>query len=260
MNYLKVYCNLIRKAENRTPPEGYTERHHTFPVSIFGKNNRVVVLTAREHYIAHALLEKICIKRYGLEHWKTKKMNFAHLSMKSDTNRYYNSYLYESARNRISYYMKTRVVSEETKNKISISRSGENNPNFGKQISEEHKNKLLNSWKGRKHTQESKLKMSESKKGKSFTEEHRKKLSECKKGENHFLYGKKRSDEVVNKIVEKKSKNFSIINPDGEVIYGKNIAEFCRENNLDKATICNMLNYKRGIKSHKGYCAVPQNI
>jgi hypothetical protein len=260
MNYLKVYCNLIRKAEKRTPPKGYVEKHHTFPKSIFGKNNRVVVLTAREHYIAHALLEKICIKRYGLEHWKTKKMNFAHLSMKSDTNRYYNSYLYESARNRISYYMKNRVVSEETKNKISISRSGENNPNFGKQISEEHKNKLLNSWKGRKHTQESKLKMSESKKGKSFTEKHRKKLSECKKGENHFLYGKKRSDEVVNKIVEKKSKNFSIISPDGEIIYGKNIAEFCRENNLDKATICNMLNYKRGIKSHKGYRAVPQNI
>jgi hypothetical protein len=23
MNYLKVYCNLIRKAETRTPPEGY---------------------------------------------------------------------------------------------------------------------------------------------------------------------------------------------------------------------------------------------
>ena len=32
------------------------------------------------------------------------------------------------------------------------------------------------------------------------------------------------------------------------------------ENNLDKATVCNMLNYKRGIKSHKGYRAIPQNI
>jgi hypothetical protein len=102
MNYLKVYCNLIRKAQNRNIPEDYTERHHTFPISIFGKNNRVVVLTAREHYLAHALLEKICIKRYGVEHWKTKKMNFAHLSMKSGNNRYYNSYLYESARNRIT--------------------------------------------------------------------------------------------------------------------------------------------------------------
>ena len=64
MNYLKVYCNLIRKAENRIPPEGYTEKHHTFPKSIFGNNTRVVVLTAREHYIAHTLLAKICIKKY----------------------------------------------------------------------------------------------------------------------------------------------------------------------------------------------------
>lgn len=260
MNYLRIYCNLIRKAKSRIAANDYTERHHIFPISIFGKNDKIVVLTAREHYVAHALLEKICIQRYGLEHWKTKKMNFAHLSMKSGGNRYYNSYLYESARNRISYYMKKRIVSEETGNKMSISKSGENHPNFGKQISEEHKNKLLNSWKGRKHTQESKLKMSEANKGRIFTEEHRRKLSECKKGENHFLYGKKRSEEVVNKIVEKKSKNFSIINPDGEIIYGKNIAKFCRENSLDKATICNMLNYKRGIKSHKGYRAVPQNI
>jgi hypothetical protein len=71
----------------------------------------------------------------------------------------------------------------------------------------------------------------------------------------HFLYGKKRDSTVVSKIVEKKSKNFSIINPEGKIICGKNIAEFCRENGLDKATICNMLNHKRGIKSHKGYRA-----
>ena len=32
------------------------------------------MLTAREHYIAHALLEKAFITRYGLHHYKTKKM------------------------------------------------------------------------------------------------------------------------------------------------------------------------------------------
>ena len=83
MNYLKVYCNLIRKAENRTPPEGYTEKHHTFPKSIFGKNNRLVVLTSREHYIAHALLERIYIKRCGIKDKKTTKMIQAHILMKS---------------------------------------------------------------------------------------------------------------------------------------------------------------------------------
>jgi hypothetical protein len=73
MNYLKVYCNLIRKAENETLPEDYIEKHHTFPKSIFGDNKRIVALTPRKHYIAHLLLEKICIKRYGVDDEKSKE-------------------------------------------------------------------------------------------------------------------------------------------------------------------------------------------
>ena len=105
MNYLKIYCNLIRKAENRTPPESYTEKHHIFPKSIFGNNNKLVLLTAREHYIAHALLEKIYIKRYGVDHWKTIKMTLAHSGMKGNGG-YVNSYLYEGARKRRSEAMR----------------------------------------------------------------------------------------------------------------------------------------------------------
>ena len=55
MNYLKTYCNLIRKTEQRgytkkkAKEQGlYVEGHHTFPMSIFGKNKRIVYLTARE--------------------------------------------------------------------------------------------------------------------------------------------------------------------------------------------------------------------
>jgi len=224
MNYLKIYCNFIRKAENRIPPEGYTEKHHTFPKSIFGNNKRVVVLTAREHYIAHALLERICIKRYGLKDRKTIKMIHSHILMKSK-----------------GKYYKNR--SEEHKKKLSESLKGRIPPNCGKSHSEETKRKIGQKNKGRK-----------------ASEETRKKLSQCKKGENHPGYGKKRDSKIVNKIAEKKSKDFSIINPKGETIYGKNIAKFCRENGLDKASICNMLNHKRGIKSHKGYRSVPQNI
>ena len=129
MNYLKIYCNLIRKAEQRgyTKKKAkelklYVERHHTFPVSIFGKNNRIVVLTTREHYIAHVLLEKICIKRYGIKDQRTHKMIWAHISMVGKNNltkeRYYNSHLYEAARLRISEIKFT----EETKRKMSNNR------------------------------------------------------------------------------------------------------------------------------------------
>jgi len=260
MNYLKHYCNLIRKAENRTPPEGYIEKHHTFPKSIFGNNKRIVVLTSREHYIAHALLEKIYIKRCGIKDKKTTKMIHAHILMKSKS-KYYNSHLYEGARIRMSESKKGKkpyVMTEGTRNKMS---------EYSKNRTEEHKKKLSESLKGKiptnygkPHSEETKRKIGQKNKGKNASEETRKKLSECRKGEKHFLYGKKRDIEVVNKIVAKKSKQFSIINPEGKIISGKNIAKFCRENDLDKATVCNMLNYKRGIKSHKGYRAIPQNI
>jgi len=191
MNYLKVYCNLIRKAENRTPPEGYCEKHHTFPISIFGKNKRVVVLTGREHYIAHVLLEKAFIKRYGFEDKKTIKMMKCHLLMK-DGKRYYNSYLYEFVRNRVSNTIK-----------------GENHHNYGKSQTKKHKNKISNSlklkyskdahhMKGKTHLDETKRKIGEKHKNKYVSTETRKKHSEA-------LMGIVRSDETKKKISQSKS-------------------------------------------------------
>jgi hydroxymethylpyrimidine pyrophosphatase-like HAD family hydrolase len=186
MNYLKIYCNLIRKAENRTPPEGYTEKHHTFPKSIFRKNNRIVVLTGREHYIAHCLLERIYIKRYGIDDEKTKKMTIAFVLMKNRSKKY-NSYLYESSKNRMSYHMKTRIISEETRRKHSKSKSGENNYWYGKTLSEETKRKMSEANKGKKPynmTEETKRKMSEANKGKILSKETRSKMSKVRKKMN----------------------------------------------------------------------------
>jgi len=67
MNYKKHYIKLIRNALNRTQSQdSYYERHHVFPTSIFGKNNFIVKLTAKEHFIAHFLLWK---------YYKNKKDN-----------------------------------------------------------------------------------------------------------------------------------------------------------------------------------------
>jgi hypothetical protein len=99
MNYLKLYCNLVRKFEERrlTKEEAkkqglYVEGHHVFPRSIYGEdkdgNARIVFVSAREHYVLHAVLERLCIQRYGLNHPYTRKMNKAHISM-STTQRYH---------------------------------------------------------------------------------------------------------------------------------------------------------------------------
>ena len=131
MNYLKVYCNLIRKAEQRgytkkkaKELEMYVEGHHTFPISIFGKNKRIVYLTGREHYIAHCLLEKVYLTRYGMGDWRTHKMIMSHIMMKGKNNftkkRYFNSYLYEATKLRARQIPTT----EEVKLQMSINRKG----------------------------------------------------------------------------------------------------------------------------------------
>jgi len=107
MNYLKVYCKLVRKFEERNLTRnegkelfGYCEVHHIWMRSIYGQerqgNTRTVIVSAREHYILHAVLEKAYIKRYGLYHPYTKKATLAFTRMKNGS-RYYNSRLFETA-------------------------------------------------------------------------------------------------------------------------------------------------------------------
>lgn len=188
MNYLKAYCNLIRKAENRTPPEGYIEKHHTFPKSIFGKNTRTVVLTAREHSVAHALLEKVYLKRYGIENWKTQKMIFAYCNMNASNkyhkNRYINSRLYESSKIRRSKIM-----------------SGKNNPFYGKTHSKEVIAKIKEANIGRTMiiTEEHAKKISESKKGKPLSKNCRERCKEVNTG-NTYRLGTKHTDEAKQKM------------------------------------------------------------
>jgi hypothetical protein len=50
---------------------------------------------------------------------------------------------------------------------------------------------------------------------------------------------------------EKNMKEFVVLSPSGEVIRGKNIKLFCKENNLSQGNFSNVLLGKR--KSHKGY-------
>ena len=72
MRYKEMSINLVRKAQARETPLGYSERHHVFPRSLFGENNFLVRFTAREHFVAHFLLYKACLQRYGASDYRTR--------------------------------------------------------------------------------------------------------------------------------------------------------------------------------------------
>jgi len=202
MNYLKVYCSLIRNAEKRTPPDGYTEKHHIFPKSIFGNNNRIVILTAREHYIAHALLEKVYMCRYGASDERTKKMTYAFFLMNSKTNGndYTNSTLYERCRLRTS-----EMIS--------------------KSLKEYYKNNTHHS-KGKKAPPERVKNSADARRGIPLSVEHRKLLSEINTG-------KRLSEEAKQKMRVghmKKAKPHKLIFSDGRELVVDSIMEWCRNN------------------------------
>ena len=68
MNHLKQYIKLIRKAQSRN---NGVEEHHIFPRSIYGENDYKVMLTMREHWLAHKLLFSIFLTRYGKHNSKS---------------------------------------------------------------------------------------------------------------------------------------------------------------------------------------------
>ena len=103
--------------------------------------------------------------------------------------------------------------SAETRKKISDSKKGKNNPNYGKHLSEITRKKLSNAKMKQNLSQETCDKMSKAKKGKpsskkgvKLSEESRQRISESKKGNKNPNYGKKISDEHKMKIRTSRSK------------------------------------------------------
>jgi hypothetical protein len=230
MDYLKHYIKLVRKAQNRTI-EGYFERHHVFPQSIFGKNKFIVKLSAREHYIAHALLEKIYIHRYGKNNVKTRKMIHAFFIMNNakgiGQKRYVNSRLFEASKLRFKermsgenspMYGKKRIFSEAHIENIRKSRKkGKDHPLYGIPRSDEVKEKIKKP-KQQGHGSA----VSAARKGMKFSKEHRKNLSLSHLGNQPSTKGKSRF-------------RYDLITPDGEnlTLNGIELRDYAKENNLN---------------------------
>ena len=117
MNYQQIYNKIIENAKNREvydkrfSIENYIEKHHILPKSFGGSDSHenLVNLTAREHYLCHALLMKIAKQNYSLnKSEKTLKeyrqmwyaFNMMNISISSSQKRYFNSKLFEVFKNK----------------------------------------------------------------------------------------------------------------------------------------------------------------
>lgn len=141
MKYKVIYENLTTKCKLRGLDKKtlnfYTERHHIIPRCIGGNNDEdnLVLLTAKEHFVAHWILTKIYPHEYKLKYALSMMVYSS-----SFHDRKYNSNEYAAASKAkseaVSLQFKGCALSESHKAKISES-------NKGKKLSETHKAKIL---------------------------------------------------------------------------------------------------------------------
>ena len=218
MNYEKAYSELIENRKNRElDPNEYYERHHIWPKSLavdkeeerlLNQDWNLIYLTYKEHFITHQLLYKMT------EGDDKRKMGYALWRMcwgNKNNKRSINSRQYEISR--ISFIE---------------SLSGKNHPLYGKNHSEETKQKMSEVKYNKNLNEETKQKLSEAKAGKSHplygknhSEETKQKISEATSGKNRPLYGKNHSEETKKKISGSKKKQEQIKCPHCEKIGDK---------------------------------------
>ncbi|CAB4122695.1 Nuclease associated modular domain 3 [uncultured Caudovirales phage] len=166
----------------------YTESHHIIPECFYKKRSRkgrigwlhgdpndpsnLVRLTIRQHLLAHWLLTKMTT---GSAYHKMIKAFYSMMNLKND---YQSRYRYPSR-----VYQHSRLLLIQS---LSEQMLGENNPMFGKKHSEESKQKMSISRKGRRPWN----------KDKQMNNEFKLKISNAMIGENNPMFGKKHSDET----------------------------------------------------------------
>lgn len=179
--YHKWYFNIIIKAQvdneyRKSDDRHKYQNHHIIPKSLGGSNseNNLVLMTHKEHYMAHLLLPKMLKlgsksyismvyafqmmgttkkdERYNSRLYETFKIKyFKHCRGKNHP--YYGRTLSHKHKKKLSMANLGKKASNKTKQKMSVARSGKNNPMYGKKISKEHKNKMSNVNTGTKNHQ-----------------------------------------------------------------------------------------------------------
>jgi hypothetical protein len=185
--YQKVYNNLVdsRKKLIRSRKDGmYYESHHIIPKSLGGGDEKenLVLLTAREHFLAHWLLTK-CTE--GQNHYR---MICAFLKM-------YNISKDVIQRSDTKYAKRGRVY-QKLREAYSESMKGQNNPNHGKKFSEERCKQMSEARLGEKNGMFGKnnhsiwIEKYGIEEANKKREEVKRKKSESLSGKNNPMYGK----------------------------------------------------------------------
>lgn len=168
MDYDRIYNLLIAKGKkrglNKKNLTYYTESHHIIPSSMGGSNDvqNLVLLTGREHFIAHLLLSKM---------YKNSSMDFALWLMCNNQKEYFrvHSRFYESARikhsKNVSQLLKGKIRTETHKANLSKSLKGRKSPTEGIKLKDETKANISNSLKGKIQSVETRNKRSDKQKG-----------------------------------------------------------------------------------------------
>ena len=97
-------------------------------------------------------------------------------------------------------WSKGRKVSEETRKKLSESHRGEKHAFYGKHLTEQHKRNISLKNKGKIRSEEFKRKQSFLHTGKKASEESRKRMSEAQKGHKATFVGRKHKPESIQKM------------------------------------------------------------
>jgi hypothetical protein len=144
MNYQRIYNNIINRAKSENRQKGcgvYFERHHIIPKCIDGTNHttNLILLTGREHFIAHKLLCEVYPYNTKLHYALWRMMN----PQTKNHKRSYNISSREYDRCKNIQSLLVQELGKQNKNK-----------NLGKQLSVEIKNKISNTLTGHKQTTE----------------------------------------------------------------------------------------------------------
>ena len=192
--YSKWYYSIIETAKSQHRKKllkedldyKYYENHHIIPKALGGSNSNenLVLLTAREHFICHILLPKMCVS----EKHRQQMLNALRYISKKSPNQfehYCNARLYEYAKKHIKCLPERR---EKHKNRVTCKNriTGEF-LQVSKDVFDNDPNLVGLNY------------------GKILSEDRRKSHSEKMKGSNNPFFGKTHSQETIRKANIKRS-------------------------------------------------------